>query len=395
MKQIALVLLFICLGSVAHAQDETQTEVPGYTVGFLTLDDDPRYDEDYAYARIQLRPTGNAAVGARMAVQDMKIVTDAVDINVTLEEASGPDDAGLLSAARDLIGQGARYIVTDLAAEHVDALATALEGEDVTLVNTTAQDNWLRNACHANVLHSAASDRMIADAMVQYLRLRDWTRILVLVGKSPRDAAVAEAFQQSAGRLRLEIVDTRDFDLSTNPELRDQNNVQLLTGGVDYDVIYIADTDGEFGRYVPYQSNLPRPVVGTTGLTAQEWHWSLERYGAPQVNSRFEDMSEGGRRMNWQDWSSWVATRAVITAIAKTRDRTPENVDAYLRAERFNVDGSKGVAQSFRSWNGQMRMPILLATHNAIINIAPLEGYLHENNVLDTLGADEPEFQCE
>lgn len=389
MRQVLIAVLVLIFGGAALAQET------GFEVGFLTLENDPRYDEDYAYARIQLRPTGNAAVGARMAVQDMAIVTDAVGISVVLDEAEGADNAGLEVAARQMIADGVQFIVVDLAAEQIDELATALKGEPVTIVNTTAPDDWLRRACHTNLLHTAASDRMIADAMTQYLRLRDWTRILVLVGKEPRDALVAEAFEQSAERLRLQIVDTRDFDLSTNPELRDQNNVQLLTGGADYDVIYIADTDGEFGRYVPYQSNLPRPVIGTTGLSALEWHWSLERYGAPQVNSRFEDMSEGGRRMNWQDWSAWIATRAVITAYAKTRDRTPENVDAFLRSHRLNVDGSKGVVQSFRPWNGQMRMPILLATNNAIINIAPLDGYLHQTNVLDTLGADEPEFRCD
>ena len=58
------------------------------------------------------------------------------------------------------------------------------------------------------------------------------------------------------------------------------------------------------------------------------------------------------------------------------------------------MDGAKGVQLSFRTWDGQMRMPIVLATHNAVIAEAPLDGFLHETNTLDTLGTDEPEQQC-
>jgi hypothetical protein len=30
-----------------------------------------------------------------------------------------------------------------------------------------------------------------------------------------------------------------------------------------------------------------------------------------------------------------------------------------------------------------------------VIAIAPLEGYLHRTNTLDSLGVDEPEFSCD
>jgi ABC transporter substrate binding protein (PQQ-dependent alcohol dehydrogenase system) len=235
---------------------------------------------------------------------------------------------------------------------------------------------------------------MSADALVQYLRARDWTRVLMLVGEQPRDAVIAQSFLEAANRFRLEIVDTRTFTLATDPENREANNILLLTGGVDYDVVYLADSRGEYGRYVPYATQLPRLVVGSTGLVATEWHWSLERYGAPQVNSRFEDLT-GGRRMAGQDWSTWMAVKAVVNAYAKARSGDPAEIDAYFRGPDMRLDGSKGVSMNFRQWNGQLRMPMLLATHNAIIAIPPLEGYLHQVNVLDTLGIDEPEHTCQ
>ncbi|GKY88456.1 ABC transporter substrate-binding protein [Sinisalibacter aestuarii] len=383
----ALTILLWLFAIVPAAAEELR-------LGFLSLEDDPRFDEDYAYARIALRPQGDARAAVEMAIGDMKILTDARDLTVTLDDAEVADDA-LLAEAQRMVTDGARYLIVDLPADQVEALAAGLDGSGATILNTTAPDDWLRRRCHTNLLHTSASDRMIADALVQHLVRQKWSNVLVLTGKSPRDEARTAAFTEAATRFRLEITDTRPFDLSTNPALREQNNVMLLTGGRgNYDVIFIADEDGEFSRYVPYQTMLPRPVIGATGLVALEWHWALERYGAPQVNSRFADIADG-RRMGWQDWSAWTAARAVLTAHAKSRDPAPEAIDAFLRSDRLRLDGSKGVPMTFRPWNGQLRMPIVLATHNAIIDIAPIEGFLHQTNTLDTLGQDEAEFACD
>lgn len=50
---------------------------------------------------------------------------------------------------------------------------------------------------------------------------------------------------------------------------------------------------------------------------------------------------------------------------------------------------------NFRPWDGQLRMPMLLATSDAVIAIAPIEGYLHPVTTMDTLGTDQAEFVCD
>ena len=364
-------------------------------LGLLRLQNDPRFDEDFAYARIELRAQGDVLTAIEMAINDMKIVTDARGATVVLREAKVGAD-GLFRAAQNMLTQGITHLIVDLPSNEVDNLATSLAGSNVVMLNTTAPEDWLRSRCHPNLLHTAASDRMIADALVQHAMFHKWRDLLVLRGKTDRDTSRAESFVQAAERYRLRIVDKREFDLSTNPALREQNNIALITGGRrDYDAVYIADEIGEYARYVPYQVARPRPVIGATGLVAAEWHWALERYGAPQVNSRFEKLSTSNRRMSWQDWSAWMAARAVLTAFNKSQDPKMEAVNTYLRSDRLHLDGSKGAQMSFRPWSGQLRMPILLATHNAIIEIAPLEGFLHQTNSLDALGYDEKEFFCD
>ena len=46
------------------------------------------------------------------------------------------------------------------------------------------------------------------------------------------------------------------------------------------------------------------------------------------------------------------------------------------------------------TWNNQLRQAILLHTHNAVLARAPIEGFLHQKNNLDTLGSDESESGC-
>lgn len=364
------------------------------TIGYLGLSDDPRYHPDIAYTRIEIAPGGNPVDGANMGVEDLKVVSDAVGQTITLDHQEAGDAATLIAKVNEMSAAGEHFVLLDLPAELVDQVASATTELPVTLINTTAPEDYLRTRCYPNLLHTAASDRMTSDAMVQLLRTRNWHRILMLVGPHERDTALAASFRASAERLRLEIVDERQFTLSTDPANREANNSQLITGGADYDIIYIADSEGEYGRYLPYDTQLPRPIVGSTGLVASEWQWAWDRDGSTQVTVRFEELADG-RRMTGQDWATWIAAKSVVTAYAKARSDVYEDIAAYLRSSRLRMDGAKGVQLNFREWDGQMRMPIVLATHNAVIAEAPLEGFLHQTNTLDTLGTDQPEHQCQ
>jgi len=385
MRVLAVILVWAVLAVQAHAAEQVR-------LGYLALEDDPRFDPRFAYARVPARPQGDTLAAVRTAISDMKILTDARKLEVVLDASRVPVE-DLETEAQRMATEGVSHIVLDLPADQVASVAETVQ-QPTTLLNATAPEDWLRHRCYPHLLHIVASDRMMADALVQHMVRQKWRSVLVLHGKTDPDRARAAAFNQAAERFRLEVVDTRTFDLSTNPAMREENNVMLLTGGAgDYDAVFIADEHGEYARYLPFRTALPRPVVGAAGLVPLEWHWALERYGAPQVNSRFEQAS--GRRMGWQDWSAWIAARAALTAFAKTRDSSPETVDAFLRSDRLRLDGSKGTPMSFRPWSGQLRMPILLTTQNAVIDIAPLEGFLHHENTLDSLGQDEPEFRCE
>jgi hypothetical protein len=47
-----------------------------------------------------------------------------------------------------------------------------------------------------------------------------------------------------------------------------------------------------------------------------------------------------------------------------------------------------------RRWDQQLRQAVFLATPFAVVASAPVEGFLHKTNTLDTLGDDESETPC-
>jgi ABC transporter substrate binding protein (PQQ-dependent alcohol dehydrogenase system) len=386
---VALLAMLLAFPGNCLAQDAPRD----VKIGYLSLEYDARYDQSIVYSGLVLEPLSPPVAGARMGVSDLALLGDATGFTAGLDEQQAADAAGLIAKAREMSGAGDRFIIVDLPADLIDQLAAATADLKVTFINTTAHDDFLRQRCYPNLLHTAASDRQLSDALVQLLRVRNWTNILVLVGEDPRDKILADSFTASAQRLRLNIVDTRVVTLSTDSESREQNNTLLVTGGVDYDVVFVADTQGDFARYLPYATQLPRPVIGSTGLSAAEWQWTWDRDGATQVTSRFDKLT-GGAHMDGAEWSNWIAAKAVMTAYGKSRKTDPEEIDTYLRGADFGVDGSKGVIMNFRPWDGQMRMPITLSTSNAVIEAAPLEGFEHEVTSLDTLGTDEPEHAC-
>jgi ABC transporter substrate binding protein (PQQ-dependent alcohol dehydrogenase system) len=200
------------------------------------------------------------------------------------------------------------------------------------------------------------------------------------------------AVQRAAQRFDVRIVEVRPFVLTNDPRQREQSNVALVTADAKYDVVLVADTDGEFARYVPYMTQFPRPVVGSAGLVPSAWHWSWERHGAPQLNSRFEKAA--GRHMGGEDWAAWTAIKTVVQSVLRSKSTEFESVRDYLLGDRPNIDGFKGNPLSVRGWDHQVRQPILLSTGNAVIERAPLEGFLHQTNELDTLGVDAPETAC-
>ncbi len=388
---VRLVLATLLLAGIALPA--ATTEKKEFTFTYVGRADDPSHAEQRAYAGLKLRQAYPAIDGARQGVRENRIRGRAINVSFSLETLilGAGQKAG--DAVAGLVGSGQPVFLLDLPLGEMNEAAGMIARADAIAFNIRHPDDELRAGnCFDNLFHTMPSRAMLTDALAQVLRQRGWTKILVLEGEQDADKALVAALQRSARKFGLKIVDVRAFELSNDPRARDRNNIALLTRARSYDVVFLADSFGEFGRYVPYHTQLARPIVGTEGLVPAAWHWTMERYGAPQLNQRFEKRAK--RSMTATDWAAWAAVKATVEAVVRTGKTDIPTIRTYMTSDAFTLDMYKGAAGSFRPWNQQLRQPILLGTHNAVITLAPLDEFLHQTNVLDTLGLEHQVSEC-
>ena len=380
------VLCLTCVSAGASAAE--------FSVGLLSLAGDERYTPQALEKAYPDAPSGRSLVAAQLALEDASFSLQGAGFEKSRVIAvEAPDIAGLPGALAGLIKQGVRHVVLELPAAGVVQVTAAARGKDLLLINAAAPEDALRAAqCAPYLLHTLPSHAMQTDALAQVLVARNWNKPLMLQGPLAQDQLLATAFLRSAKRFGLKPVAQRPFKISGDPRERELGNARLLTAGLDYDAVVVLDSAGEFARELPYRTVLPRPVIGSNGLTAQAWSSWYERHGAPQLNRRF--FKRANRAMGSYDWAAWLATRAIAEVVSQDAKAGFEKQLKSLRQGELTFDGYKGQATSFRAWDGQLRQPLMLAHVNGVAEVAPVEGFLHPKSVLDTLGFDAAETGC-
>jgi ABC transporter substrate binding protein (PQQ-dependent alcohol dehydrogenase system) len=344
--------------------------------------------------------TDNGLMGARVGIADNNTTGQFTKQNFTLDEAVVPEGGDVVAAFRQLLAKGDRFVVADLPAAQLLAIADVPEARDALIFNAQAKDDALRaEQCRANVLHTMPNYAILADGLAQYLAWKHWQNWFLVAGTGDADKQFAAALRRSATRFGATIVEERVFEAAPGARRTDtgfaqiQKQIPIFTQGVDdYDVLVVSDESDVFGEYLQYRTWDPRPVVGTQGLVPTAWHRSQEQWGATQMQNRFTKFS--GRWMTDRDYAAWLAVRSVSEATTRTNKTDYASVNAYIRSPQFGVAGFKGQALTFRDWDGQLRQPVMLAGARTIVSVSPQEGFLHENTTLDTLGFDRPESAC-
>ena len=347
------------------------------------------------------QPTANnGLMGARVGIADNNTTGQFTNQNFTLDEAVVPEGGDVVATFRQLLAKGDKFIVADLPAPQLLAIADLPEARDTLIFNARAKDDALRGEqCRANVLHTMPNYAILADGLAQYLAWKRWARWFLVIGTGDADKQFATALRRAATRFGATIVEERVFDAAPGARRTDtgfaqiQKQIPIFTQGVDdYDVLVVSDEGDVFGEYLQYRTWDARPVVGTQGLIPTAWHRSQEQWGATQMQNRFAKFA--GRWMTERDYAAWLAVRSISEATTRTNKADYASVNAYIRSPSFGVAGFKGQALTFRDWDGQLRQPVMLAGPRTIVSVSPQEGFLHENTELDTLGFDRPETTC-
>ena len=339
-------------------------------------------------------PANLGLAGAQTGLQDNLTTGKFLGHGYGLIEVQVSVGEDPLEPARDLL-QSTSFILLDAPAETLAAIADLPEAQGAILFNTSAGELSLRDTeCRANLLHSLPSDAMRTDALAQFFVLRRWNDLVMITGSYAQDQAYAEAMRRSLKKFGMALSEEKSWAFDADMRRTASQEIPLFTQDLgDYDALIVADELHDFGRYVLYNTWQARPVVGSEGLSAVTWSPVIEQWGAAQLQSRFSDAH--ARDMASQDYAAWAAMRSLGEAVTRTNSADPDKLRSYILSDSFELAGFKGRPLTYRAWNGQLRQPIAIAHPRALVAQAPLEGFLHQTNELDSLGLDRPESQCE
>lgn len=349
---------------------------------------------------LDLPAPDDALAGALLGAADNNTTGSFTNQRFETVDESVDDSADVGAAVDALLDKGVSLIIADLSADRLLAASDRAKARGALLFNISAPDERLREAdCRANVIHVAPTRSMLADGLAQYLIWKQWRRWLLIKGSHPKDELLAQAFRSSAKKFGAKIVEERIYEdtgggrRSDSGSVQTQRQIPVLTQNAPaYDVLVAADETEVFGGYLPYRTWDPRPVAGSGGLMPTSWDASHEQWGARQLQNRFTQTFR--RLMNARDNAAWVAMRMVGEAATRTGTNDPEKLRLYLLGNDFSIAAFKGVRLTLRTWNQQLRQPILLSDGRMIVSVSPQEGFLHQTSELDTLGVDQPESKC-
>ena len=399
MNRLAFLLAVLLSATIpARAQTATQApagnQLPRVPIVYVELAEDQRYEPVRAYGRVVLEARDHPFAGAQAGLEDARALSRSSGAEHQLSRVTARSAQEMSAAVLKAVDEGVNFFLVDAPADVLRVVAAAVKGRDVLLFNVSApEDSLRRDLCAREVVHTMPSRAQLMDGLTQFLVSRKWRDYLVLRGPRPGDLEMAAAFERSAKKFGARIVATRDFTPGTDPREREKNNVGLLSAiNRDWDVTFVADVDFDFAREVSYRTIRPRPVVGSIDLEPLAWHWTWAHNGAPQLNTRFMRLS-GGRHMGNADWSAWMAVKIIAQSALRTKSTDFKTRRSFILKEGY-FDGDKGEPMSIRPWDHQLRQAVLLASPFSVIAAAPMEGFLHQRDVLDTLGDDEPETSC-
>jgi ABC transporter substrate binding protein (PQQ-dependent alcohol dehydrogenase system) len=391
----ASLIRLLLAGTFLFAWTSASTDAAEINIGYLR-----RAEAKSALSLIEVPAANDGVAGARLAIDDNNTTGRFLDQQFSLEDIRLEGGADAAAATMALAERGVSLMIVDLPADALLKAADAGAARKLLFFNVGAIDDRLREEdCRANVIHTAPTRSMLADALAQYLVWKQWRRWLLVVGSHPEDTLYGDALRRSAKRFGARIVQEKVFEDTGGARRTDSGVVQIqrqlpvfTQGAPAYDVLVAADESEVFAAYLPYRTWDPRPVAGSAGLVPTTWDGSHDQWGAVQLQDRF--MRKFSRRMTARDMQAWTAVRMIGESASRTRSADPKAMLDFLVGPDFALAAFKGQRLTLRDWNLQLRQPILLSDGRTIVSVSPQEAFLHQVSELDTLGFDRPESRC-
>ena len=248
---------------------------------------------------------------------------------------------------------------------------------------------------------SSPTMRCAPTRSAQYLIWKKWPRWFVIRGDTPADQDYLAQVKRTAARFGGKIVEDKVYDLPPGARNLD------LGPSADAD----ADPHGD-ARQRPtttwYGSSIATTISATTCSTAPtcrgRW-WARKACRrspgtsptpstAPCISrTRFRARQAPAGRARLHRLARLARARP-IRRCSPARPRRPRSRPTCCPTH-FKLEGFKGQAMSFRTWDHQMRQPIMLGGGTRVpVSTSPQEGFLHPTNRHRHARLRQPETKC-
>lgn len=333
------------------------------------------------------RPENEGINGADLGIEDANITGRFAGFNLSIKVYNWDLSTAFSDTKKSEMQQADVILLDTTSADFTQAITLVTNVNPQALIfNIANADNIARRQfCQLPLLHTIASYQMKTDALGQWYRTKRLQDILLIQGLTEEDELYRQAFERTAQKFKLDIVEQKTWQFSFDLRRAAFAEIPLFTRTKDkYEAIFVADAQQQFAYSLPYNTHLQVPVTGDAGLRPLGWHHTHEQWGARQVQRRFKERYQ--RPMNEIDYAAYVSVIAISTSLQSGTDKEGLALFKSLQSDQMAIAAYKGRKLSFRQVSGQLRQPILLANEAALVTHAPLSGFLHKSNELDTLG---------
>lgn len=306
--------------------------------------------------------------GAQMGAAEADSLAQMFGKKFELVQPTLKDTEGLPGAASLLLKEGVSVLVGGgdvRAAETLRDLAK--EGKALFLNVGSSADRLRSELCARQMFHLHASLEMHVGAaglwLIEEKQLRRWT----VLSESDEIQRAVVAFAEARGATIEESAPAVSGTTDWRPTLERLRAAKpealwigLRAGNIPGFLKQYAQADftGELVGLTPETMDLPNvDAAGLSGVWPVMWHYTLEKYSARDLNSRYR--RRFGQPLDGASWSAWAALKLVGEAMLRA-GTTPQVLLEYLESDP-PFDGHKGRPLTFRKWDHQLRQPMYLA----------------------------------
>ena len=125
----------------------------------------------------------NGILGSKMGIKDNNTTGKFTNQNFELIEKKITKKESAKQVFEEFRKEKYKFFILNVSKDDFAEIQSSDLIEDSIVINASLKDNNLRNQnCNKNILHTAPSYKMVSDALIQFLKKKNWTKLLLISG---------------------------------------------------------------------------------------------------------------------------------------------------------------------------------------------------------------------